>query len=483
MNQKTILPSWVRAIIALLGVMLGAGQSLASPAVYFDYDLDRGRTAFENTVAATAGTPEIWEFNFTDSAIATGTPGVFSVTGDGGTTIWARMSGPVIGGDFSPNTTTGIDSGSVAGGTWDQIVDNGLRIELFSDAALTNTFDFNAIGIETNDWGTCCKGANTNADNTTTNGTAVYMVFDPTTNPAGTSNSDILLVGNLDSTTNRTGGLPTDPNAFAGLLADGTTTNSNNHFVAAINDTAFFNDVTVAPNGSGEAFGFGGKMYLAKVALNSVPSGSSSVAFGTTVPDPANTSVPDPANTSVLERVLGQIDGATNLARVNGTYANIAENIGTPNSMGIDGSITNTVNGINQATQQAIASASASATEWTMPTLNWGDMSTTALGAVNTGDITLGVNQAVDQAKTTSTAAYSAVAGQIGGDAATGALVLNIAANMTEVNGAIANTMNEVNGTVGDLSTTALGAVNTGTIKSGVDAAIMGIIGNSGISG
>lgn len=31
---------------------------------------------------------------------------------------------------------------------------------------------------------------------------------------------------------------------------------------------------------------------------------------------------------SALERVLGQIDGASNLAQVNGTYANIAESIG-----------------------------------------------------------------------------------------------------------------------------------------------------------
>jgi hypothetical protein len=37
-----------------------------------------------------------------------------------------------------------------------------------------------------------------------------------------------------------------------------------------------------------------------------------------------------------------------------------------------------------------------------------------------------------------------------------------------------------VNGTVGDLSTTALGAVNTGTITSGVNAAVTGIIGTSG---
>jgi hypothetical protein len=183
---------------------------------------------------------------------------------------------------------------------------------------------------------------------------------------------------------------------------------------------------------------------------------------------------------SVLERVLATIDNGTNLASVNGTFANIAENLGGVDGEGIDGSITNIVDGITEATQTAVANSDVSAIEFDMPTLNWGDMATTALGAVNTGEITLGVNQAVDQAKTSSTAAYSAVADQLGGSADTGALVLNIASNMTGVNGSIANTMNEVNGTVGDLSTTALGAVNTGTITSGVNAAVTGIIGTSG---
>jgi hypothetical protein len=39
--------------------------------------------------------------------------------------------------------------------------------------------------------------------------------------------------------------------------------------------------------------------------------------------------------------------------------------------------------------------------------------------------------------------------------------------------------MNEVNGTIGALSTTALGAVNTGTIVSGIDGVITGITGSS----
>jgi hypothetical protein len=284
---------------------------------------------------------------------------------------------------------------------------------------------------------------------------------------------------------------------------------------------------------------------------------------------------------SVLERVLGQIDNATNLASVNGTFANIAENIGTAVDLevtvyndndagvtlteeeynsglatfvsdgldgaittqvnnggtvdddsddtiewvvnageegeetftsfadaeaaaqedlaaeyaagftqdtvviaggaveGINGSINNTLDGIDQATQQAIASAGVSAIEWNMPTVDLGDMATTALGAVNTGDITLGVNSAVDEATTSTTNAITAVVNQLGGSADTGAIVLNVASNMTGVNGSINNVMNEVNGSIGNLSTTALGAVNTGTIVSGVDAAVAGIVGST----
>jgi hypothetical protein len=43
-----------------------------------------------------------------------------------------------------------------------------------------------------------------------------------------------------------------------------------------------------------------------------------------------------------------------------------------------------------------------------------------------------------------------------------------------------ARNLAQVNGSIGDLSTTALGAVNTGTITSGVDAAVQGIVGMSG---
>jgi hypothetical protein len=186
---------------------------------------------------------------------------------------------------------------------------------------------------------------------------------------------------------------------------------------------------------------------------------------------------------SVLERVLAEIDNSTNLASVNGTFANIAENIGGASGEGVDGSITTTVNGVTAAVAAATQNATsgtATAYEFNLPTVDIGDLSTTALGAVNTGDITLGVNSTVDEAKTTSTQAVSSVMNQLGGSDGTGALVLNIASNMTGVNGSITTTMTDVNGALASAATTALGAVNTGTITSGVNAAVQGIVGTSG---
>ncbi|KAB6718164.1 MULTISPECIES: hypothetical protein [Roseobacteraceae] len=256
---------------------------------------------------------------------------------------------------------------------------------------------------------------------------------------------------------------------------------------------------------------------------------------------------------SVLERVLTSLDAATS-TELNGTFANIAENLGggtttaymdangdiisegqydillnaaldsiaalagtgtiigyqygtvTYSTMaeavtaaendiadnytsfqtqggGIDGSITNTIEGVTSAIAEATQSSTAGTTiayEFNLPTYDLGALSTTALGAVNTGDITLGVNSTVDDAKTTSTQAVSSVMQQLGGTIDNGALVLNIASNMTGVNGSITNSMNNVNGVLASASTTALGAVNTGTITSGVNAAVQGIVGTSG---
>lgn len=108
--------------------------------------------------------------------------------------------------------------GAVSGGSWDQIVDQRAWGSC-SDATLTTTFDFNGICLETSDRGTCCR---LRTPIPTAARTAVYVEFDPS-NPSGFANGFILLVVNLDTTTKRTGGLPTDPHTFARVLADGTT--------------------------------------------------------------------------------------------------------------------------------------------------------------------------------------------------------------------------------------------------------------------
>lgn len=172
-------------------------------------------------------------------------------------------------------------------------------------------------------------------------------------------------------------------------------------------------------------------------------------------------------------------DGDTSFVAIGPLFTDAAQTIYVPVSATIDGSITNIITGVTAVTQEAVAGA-ATATDFNIPTFDLGDMATTALGAVNTGEITLGVNAAVDEASTSTTNAIAAVMTQIGGSADTGALVLNVASNASQVNGSIENTLVAINGTIGNLSTTALGAVNTGTITSGVDAAVAGIVGTAG---
>jgi hypothetical protein len=183
---------------------------------------------------------------------------------------------------------------------------------------------------------------------------------------------------------------------------------------------------------------------------------------------------------SVLERVLAQIDSASNLAPITGTFANIAENIGAVDGTGIDGSIDNVLGGVIVGTEAALALSSLSGTEFSLLSTDIGSMGTTVLGAVNTGDINLSVNAAVDDAQGRLAHATTATMIQLGGTTTSGALVLNVASNMTGINGAIRNTVTGINLGVGDASTTALGAVNTGAIMSGVDAAVQGIVGSSG---
>jgi hypothetical protein len=186
---------------------------------------------------------------------------------------------------------------------------------------------------------------------------------------------------------------------------------------------------------------------------------------------------------SVLERVLSSINvDNTNMLPVTGTFANIAENIAVINDAGvilneIDGSVTNSLTGVTDAT----ASVNGTVLAIEQVKVDIGDVSTTVLGAVNTGTTSLGVNSDYNQAIAGTSSAVSGKVLQLGGMADQTALVLNVASNATSVVGSVSNTFAALNGSVGNIGTTVLGAVNTGTISSGVNAATNGIV--SGIVG
>jgi len=164
-------------------------------------------------------------------------------------------------------------------------------------------------------------------------------------------------------------------------------------------------------------------------------------------------------------------------------YDNLAYQLGFSFAPGdslrsaIDGSITNTLSGVSAAT----SSVGGTVLAVQHVGVDVGDLSTTVLGAVNTGEITLGVNQDVTEAIAGSSSAVSNAITQLGGTTGTGALVLNVAANTSDIIGSVSNSFAGLNGTVGNVSTTVLGAVNTGTITSGINAAVSGI--QSGIVG
>jgi hypothetical protein len=144
----------------------------------------------------------------------------------------------------------------------------------------------------------------------------------------------------------------------------------------------------------------------------------------------------------------------------------------------IDGSVTNLISGLTIATASAVTSAS-SASEFAMLIIDIGDISTTTLGAVNTGEIAVGVNSAVDEAMSSSTRAIQTSIGIVGGSSDTGAMMLNVAHNTSAIQGNVTNTLVAMNGSVGNVNTTVLGAVNTGTIANGVNVVILGITGTA----
>jgi len=137
----------------------------------------------------------------------------------------------------------------------------------------------------------------------------------------------------------------------------------------------------------------------------------------------------------------------------------------------IDGSITNVMEGIAAAT-----ASNGDVFAINEVTVDIGDLTTTVLGAVNTGDIALGANMGVSEAVAGASQAIHGTIDQIGGSVDTAALVLNVASNSTAVLGNVNNQFASLNGSIGNVTTTVLGAVNTGTITNGLNASINGTI-------
>lgn len=271
------------------------GQILAAPAVFFNDNLAAGRASFTSTVNSAAavggGTPTI----FTVDIGAQAGQSNFTAT-NGGSTIYVSTT---RNGSPASNNATG-DIGGLGYTTWSvsytsgnfaSVISRGYTVSFFSDSARTIPVNVNAIGIQTTDWGTCCTGSNTTPTGSAS-GSAIYMNFSGAT-------SGNLLVGNITSSISGT-----------------------ENFVGAINDTAFFNTMTLAPNGSGEFFGVGSYLMFATVDIGSVPAGSSVVTVGTTSSSPSSPSITDiNSGTFLLANVVTGFnpifDGGT-LTLVNG---------------------------------------------------------------------------------------------------------------------------------------------------------------------
>ncbi len=261
----------LRASAAAAAVAVGLLSSAASavPAVFFNDDLAAGRLTLLNAInlsdqayntanPTTPRTSTIFEIDITNTL--TNASGVFSVT-TGSTTVWVRttQAGSIalnnsngdLGGDGFTNWSNSY-SGAFAGAEA-----LAYQLDFFADAGLTTPFDMNAVGLNVNDWGTCCTSGNPTPLGGTANASEIYLRF-----LTGGSDSLLLLGG----------------------IAQGSENNGIEHFIGAINDTNFFNSVRVIATGNGEFFGAGGILIFSSVEIGSTPPGLSVISGGGLIP-------------------------------------------------------------------------------------------------------------------------------------------------------------------------------------------------------
>jgi hypothetical protein len=128
---------------------------------------------------------------------------------------------------------------------------------------------------------------------------------------------------------------------------------------------------------------------------------------------------------------------------------------------------TNIDNTITDTTLTTTATSDA-ATSSDQTTFDIGDVTTAALGAVNSGDIDMteaaGTVDTASLASTSTTSASADYASAIG----SGNSAMSMALNLADIDGAVTATINGGSGSLGNVSTTAAGAINSGSIIANV---------------
>ncbi|MFN3609915.1 MAG: autotransporter-associated beta strand repeat-containing protein [Hyphomonas sp.] len=240
---------------AIAASILTSGIANADTAVYFNDDAAAGIQTFVDTIAAADAnhnannpgatqTSHIYEFDILNTSGSTflvisggGAPSVIVETTRGGS--------PAPNNGFGNQGSDGFTNwGNSHDGTFASAEAMGYTFKFFETDG-TTPFSMNALGTLVNDWGTCCVVNNPTPSGGTANASEVYLRFGSTAP---------ILLGGISS-------------SIPGI----------EHFIGAINDSNFFNEVTVIATGRGEFFGVGGYLTFSSVALNSVPAGSSVV--------------------------------------------------------------------------------------------------------------------------------------------------------------------------------------------------------------
>jgi hypothetical protein len=194
---------------------------------------------------------------------------------------------------------------------------------------------------------------------------------------------------------------------------------------------------------------------------------------------------------SILDSVLAKWSGPA----LTGLFVNASSNV-SPITTGtgfdaamveIDGSITNIIYGARSAVGSDITTSAFNALG-SIGVFDATSINATGIGGVTTGLIELtpaeamfpgissGLNSALQVAASATSAAQSARSDLVGGSEDAASLSLNIASNAVTVRGDVDTVLTRVNAVVGRVRATGIGAVNTGTIQSGVEDLVFDLV-------